>query len=46
MRDNCLKNNKEDECLYFVDAFKQCVDTKRAQIAERKAAQEAMAKLQ
>lgn len=38
MRDNCLKNNKEEgACLTFIDAFKACVETKKAEIAARKA---------
>eukprot|EP00347_Sterkiella_histriomuscorum_P010556 403375835 len=40
MRDNCLKNNSESDCLSFVDAFKQCVDSKRQEIAARKALEE------
>ena len=36
MRDNCLKNNQAEECSYFVDAFKECVEHKKAEIAARK----------
>ncbi|TNV80932.1 hypothetical protein FGO68_gene4964 [Halteria grandinella] len=43
MRDNCLKNNEEFACISFVDAFKQCIDTKRAEVAARRAAQAAIA---
>jgi len=37
MRDNCLKNNEEDTCKTFVDAFKECVSVKRAEVEARKA---------
>jgi hypothetical protein len=39
MRDNCLKNNEEENCLSFVEAFKQCVDHKKAEVAARRAAE-------
>lgn len=45
MRDNCLKNNEETECFSFVDAFKQCVDTKRAEVAARRALAEQQASI-
>lgn len=38
MRDNCLKNNQAEDCLSFVDAFKQCVSVKKAEVEARKAA--------
>jgi hypothetical protein len=38
MRDNCLKNNTEENCLSFVDGFKQCVAAKKAEVEARKAA--------
>ena len=31
-----MKNNVEAECVSFVDAFKLCVDTRRAEIEARK----------
>ncbi|CDW87824.1 cytochrome c oxidase copper chaperone [Stylonychia lemnae] len=37
MKDNCLKNNAEDECQSFIQAFQTCVDEKRQEIAARKA---------
>ena len=44
MRDNCIKNNPEngEACQSFVDAFKACVEAKKADIAANKARQEAL----
>lgn len=38
MRDNCLMNNEEANCTSFVDGFKLCLESKRAEVAARKAA--------
>lgn len=44
LRNKCLENNNGDEtaCLDFINAFKMCVTTKRAEAAARRAQAETM----